>query len=405
LIGYYKKQILRLSQQLQELQSNLDNIQLLVDIQLEIIKRITYTEGRVSHYRTQSKTLRKTLKSQHLPKGVAANVKHDIAEIERKVKKSKWLLFIWRSFGDGLAFAYLDKWAMKPLLYNVDNPQVKQTSGHLTGKKGLDREIILLKRLFSKGVPALLTDLTNTIRHGDVCLLADGDPHLIEVKSSSNTNKRSTRQIECIRSIHSYLETDEAMNVRGVPHIRREELSIPEKNYLNVLDSAVGTALREGLFVTDLEPGTRLVVLGSVSKPDYSAIFSGMERPSVYMLNHAKNEKTWGPYYPFTLSLSTPDHLYAFLHGDVYLIVAFDVACIQQQALNMGLVLSELNDADWAYQIEQVSSDSPKPIVGQISSHFADRMAFELLSWKWVLYLEKARFAQLKEQWPGEIKV
>ena len=40
----------------------------------------------------------------------------------------------------------------------------------------------------------------------------------------------------------------------------------------------------------------------------------------------------------------------------------------------------------------------------KISSHFATRMAFELLSWEWVLDNEKLRFAQLQEQWREEAK-
>jgi hypothetical protein len=279
---------------------------------------------------------------------------------------------------------------------NIDDPQVKQGAGHITGNEGLKWEIELLQRLANVGVPALLTDLTNSIGHGDICLLGDADPYLVEVKSSENINRRVERQTEDIRSIHSYLATDQAFNVRGVPHAKRVTMSVPEKNYIDVLDAAIGTALQEGLFVADLEPGTRLIVLGNVRRPDYSKIFAGMERPNIYMLNAAKNEQAWGCYYPFTLSLSlkTPDHLYAFLHGDVFVIVAFDLLRIQSRAAGLGLTFSVLDDPIWVYQFEQPVTGP----TGQLSSHFATRMAFELLSWEWVLGMQKLRLAQFQEQ-------
>lgn len=43
-------------------------------------------------------------------------------------------------------------------------------------------------------VPALLHDITMSIRHGDVSLLGKDEPFIIEMKSSSNTNKRVERQ-------------------------------------------------------------------------------------------------------------------------------------------------------------------------------------------------------------------
>jgi hypothetical protein len=39
-------------------------------------------------------------------------------------------------------------------------------------------------------VPALLVDLTNTIRHGDICLMGESDPCLIEMKASKNLDSR-----------------------------------------------------------------------------------------------------------------------------------------------------------------------------------------------------------------------
>jgi putative transposase len=169
MLGYYKRHISQLSLQLQELRSHPDDLQLLVALQLKILARIMHTEGKILRFREQLGALRRQLKLQRLSKDAAISLKRDISVKDRQVRQNQWLLFVWRCFGDGIAFAYLDKWAIKPLLYNIDNPQVKQGAGHITGKEGLRREIELLQRLASVGVPSvvrnnfILTALDNVL--------------------------------------------------------------------------------------------------------------------------------------------------------------------------------------------------------------------------------------------------
>jgi len=401
MLGYYKNHVLRLSARLQELHAEPDNLQLLLSLQRDILRRILHTEARISEYRERWLTLGAQIKDGRLPKQDAARLKRKLSAADATLKQYQWLLYVWRCFGDGIAFAYVNKWAMKPLLYNVQNAYAKQGPGNITGKEGLKGEIALLLEAIRSGVPALLTDLTNSIRHGDVCLLSGPDPHLIEVKSSKNSNRRVSRQIENLSSIHSYLEKDEAFNVRGFPHIKRVELAISERSYLDRLDAAISAAITDGLYVADFEPGSRLVVIGGAQKPNYDRIFADLKRPRIYMLNDAKNGEAWGCYYPFTLSLKTPQNLYAFLHGDVYVIVVLDLALIESRASELGLKFSETGDRDWVYQLERLFPGSKEPMIEKISSHFADRMAFELLSWEWLLEVEGLRLEQLQlEGWP-----
>ena len=234
-------------------------MQLLLSLQGELLRRISHTEARIAEFRSRWQASRTQIRGGRLPKRDTVRLKQKLAATGKRLKQFQWLLFVWRCFGDGIAFTYLDKWAMKPLLYNVQNPCAKEKAGNILGKEGLKSEIALLREAIKFGVPTLLTDLTNSIRHGDLCLLSGSDPHLLEVKSSKNSNQRVSRQIDSISSIHSYLAADEAFNVRGTPHIRRVELAIPERNYLDQLDASITAALRDGLFVTDLELGTRRV--------------------------------------------------------------------------------------------------------------------------------------------------
>ena len=135
---------------------------------------------------------------------------------------------------------------------------------------------------------------TNTIRHGDVCLLGASDPYVIEVKSSTNINKRIARQTESIKSIHDYLEKDEAENARGVPIIKRVELSVPEVNYIDLVNEMINEALRTGCSISNPEPGIRYIILGGLRKPNYKSIFSGIDKAIVYTHQSGKERTSLG---------------------------------------------------------------------------------------------------------------
>jgi hypothetical protein len=63
------------------------------------------------------------------------------------------------------------------------------------------------------------------------------------------------------------------------------------------------------------------------------------------------------------------------------------------------MLLSIVDEEDWAYKLE--ISGLPDPITVKISSHFATRMAYEFLSWEWLLSMEKQRlldFEQLNKE-------
>jgi hypothetical protein len=334
-----------------------------------------------------------------LPKDKAAILKRQMSVISRKVQKSQWMLFVWRCFGDGVAFAYLDKWAIKQVFLNLHNAEKKQDAGFITGKDGLSREVELLRHAVSAGVPCLLTDLTNCIRYGDVCVLVGPDPVLFEVKSSRNTNLRTDRQLDSLKSIHRFLQTDEAIGLRGFPVIKRVEHAVHERNYLDILDQAMQSALAENVFVADLERGTRLMAIANVGEPDYSALFAEMERPFAFILNTAKNEQTWGCYYPFTLSIRDPQNLYAFLRGDVIVIVAFDFSQIEYRAAEQGFSCSLLNEESYAIEFTYPIDGLEPKFVAKMSTHLTNRVAFELLSWEWIL--EDLRAQMVRQHAPG----
>jgi hypothetical protein len=403
MLGRHRSQIILYSEQLQRLQDAPHNLKLLESLQLSLLQSLKRTERRIAAIRNLRTELKRVFHTKRLSKADASRAKVSIRTYDSKIKDYRWLLSIWRSFGDGIAFIYLDKWAIKPLLYNIENPDAKNPPGSVLGKSGQRKELSALRRILATGAPALLTDITNCIRHGDVCLLHGPDPILLEVKSSKNTNARTDRQASSINSIHRYLATDEARNVRGVEHMRRVALTSREVHYRALFDPVISGALAEGSYSVTPEPAIRLVALTSVQEAALNQAFDGFIPSEIFLLNELKNENLWGVYFPYTLAIRKPENLFAFLNGDIYLIVAFSQAAVAVAAKRRALALSESKDSVWPIQLDWLPNKSKDPAYVRMSSHFIGRMACELLSWKWILSVERKRFIEFERHDAGDV--
>lgn len=391
-LGLHRRRIFKIGSMLRSLERNLADLQLLLDLQLEILAALKATERAIALSRSRLRDQKRALKVHRLPKPEARKLKALIHSREARLDHYKWLLSIWRTFGDGIAFLYLDKWAIKPLLYNIHDPNTKDHAGSILGKPGLANELKILRGIIRSGVPALLNDLTNCIRHGDICVLAADDPMLIEVKSSANTDARTQRQLDNIKSIHEYHRTDQGRNVRGAPLLHRVALSRREAHYRNLFDEGIATALKVGHFLAEPEFGLRFVCTTTGSKKVLDRLLLDFVPSAAYYLNQFKNENAWGVYFPYVLSIRSLENLYAFLDGTVSLIVLFDFNALRVAARKRNLALSETSDATWPVQIDWLKNMHPEPALARLSSHFLGRMACELLSWNWVLSEERRRF-------------
>lgn len=396
LIGYYKNQIIDLKNKLNKINPTDDNFDLLIDLQLNILKQILNTEKRISSKKNKLKRLKVELHKSRLPKESSNKVKEKITKTNNRIKEYEFLLYVWRCFGDGIAFKYISKWNLKRLMYEVGSPDVKQDSGFLTGKKGIKNELSLLLSAADHGVPALLCDLTNTIRHGDVCLLGAADPHVIEAKSSKNSNKRVERQISAIKKIHDYLESDEG-DIGGSPGMKRVEFELDEVHFNDVINETIDRSLHGKSNRKNPENGLYYIVRNLSYSIDYDELFAGIEEPIFFMLNQSKNEQTWGNYYPFTLSLKSPEALYAFLKGDIYIIVVIDGVVLRQYAKNIGYDIEFIMDgtSGFCFLKEIEGIDEPLRVIA--SDHFFGRISHEFLSMKWFIDSQQQNLSEIED--------
>ena len=360
-----------------------DDLVLLKECQGRLIRNIIKTESRIKQTRLKSKELKSFLRKGKLDKSNALNIRRQKEINDQKLQQYKWLLYVWRTFGDAIVFIYVDKWGVKPFLFYDNNPRQKESPGFLNGKEGLPAEMSVVFDAIKHNVPAILCDLTNSIRHGDVCLLGASDPYVIEVKSSINRNKRVERQERQIRNIQSYLENDGG-NTRGYNPCNRVVIDKAERNYIPLINEMIDEAVDNGKSIRNPERGLRYFVFRVNSTINFDETFRSISKPIVFDLNEMKNEKVWVGIYPFTLSIVKPEHLYAFLSGSIYILVIFDYFIIEEIAKKRSLSVRLIDDPGWIMEIEKLIVPLNEPLKLKVSAQFFERMALEFISLEWM---------------------
>ncbi|HAS6168174.1 TPA: hypothetical protein I7158_21315 [Vibrio vulnificus] len=384
MIEEYKENITNLKNKLNALDPSSDDLDYLFELQVEIMKSIFEQEDKIKATKQQIKELKYFLRKARLNKDDSKKIKDKIDELKAEIKNCKKIAYIYRCIGDGIVFKFISKWNLKRFLYEVDSPEVKSDAGSLSNKDGLKNELALVHNAIENDVPAILTDLTNVIRHGDVCLLGGAAPYVIEVKSSQNKNKRVERQLKAINQIHDYLSNDVA-DIGGVESMRRVELNHEEIHYNHILNELVVNSGSQSPLKVSPEKGLYYIAIDTTldTETDYEELFLGIEKPIPFMLNTAKNDEAWGNYYPFTLSIKSSKSLYKFINGDVFIIVIIDFAVIEMEVQKLGLDVEPVFDGAIALALSKKVDGFDEPFRFLVSEHYFGRLAYEFLSLEW----------------------
>lgn len=168
-----------------------ENYQIAYSIQLTLVEEIIKIETLIKINRkiiNKNKSITKDKNTtMEIRRTLGLETKH-LRDIEKHLKEDLKLL---RGIGDSIAFSYFKKYNLKPLC-------AKQSAGFISGKKGLKKELDELRKIFLKGKFAILNDLTNSLRYGDITTVHEGKPYILEIKSSNMKNARIYRQLKGI---------------------------------------------------------------------------------------------------------------------------------------------------------------------------------------------------------------
>jgi Holliday junction resolvase len=292
-----------------------------------------------------------------------------------------------------LAYIYLDKFSVKHAFFETDRPGIKQDAGIISGKEGRQQETNLVLELIDHGVPAVRCDITNTLRHGDVCILSESDPLVFEVKTGAKLNQRGRRQLAKLQQLHSFLETDSASEFRGRKGTtKRVELDVSPRDNLQALNDCIAHAQRDGQHVVQPEPGVTYAAI--YGKPDFDAIFSKLvgKANAVFMLNEDKNDRAWAPYMPFVASIRDEEHLLDFIEGRLFLIVVIDAQVLCDMMSNDEWAVRYRQDHDYVIQCLHRPSKAFVSLSGQFR-----RAGYEFASLAWIAEAHRPSLERLKD--------
>lgn len=296
-----------------------------------------------------------------------------------KIDEYKYIIYILKCFCDAIVFKYIPKWNIRHYLVNQDNFGLKEESGFISGKMGLKNELEIAFGLAQKGFVPLLNDLTNVMRHGDISLLGNEIPFVMEVKSSHNSNRRVDRQLKSLENLQAFYLNDGG-DISGFQDIKRVSLDCTEKAYTDFINSTAEKALESDACISEPEAGVRYLAITGDDANMISEAIDGMQEPVACYINAYKNIEGWSDYTPFTLSFQEPDALYAFLSGKIILIVFVDLGILRKKAEAIGINIENSDKEDYAFKLTKKIKPNDDFEYMYVSNRFFGRVFLEFMS-------------------------
>lgn len=382
---------------LRRLEEDKSNYDLLLALQRQLVRLICRTERRIVRLKQLRAALNASKRRGRHAKAEAAAIKARATQTSASIETAKHMLFIWRCFGDGIAFLYIDKYALKHVLYDSTDYSVKQQAGALSGKVGFRAEWRQLRTALQRQGPAMICDISNTLRHGDVCILVGPDPLPIEVKSSKNRNARVDRQFDGLKQLHSFLAADEATNFRGLKYVKRMEAPVSSVSHGAVMNDCIRLAQQVGVGQDSPEDGLTYFCIRDPECMD-QLVFNSGGRTMLTILNEPKTEGNWMPYYPFTLSIRSAESLYEFISGEITLAVQLDTSVLLRKFSDQGLNAQFVEDRNYLVMVQKLNADQESSPKSVISRALFARIFFEFESLSWLPQQEAWVIEQLEAE-------
>ncbi len=387
----YRPLLVNLFDSVHRLQQDPWGLRLLcLEIQERLIAERTSIERTIRQCRDEVASRKRRLRSKgepRLDKQAAQHIQGRIQNSLDTVDRCRDVLQILGSIGDALAHIYLPSWDIKHL-------SLKETSGFISGKEGFQKEHDTLRAIFEHGGVAIMADLTNSVRYGDLIALGKQGLQILEVKSSKHSNRRTRRQQRKLDGLASFLSadsdtpTDYFLEGWEAWRVIRYDLRSEEADHREKLNYLIRRAYRKGFASHEVEPGLYYAALkGHMSR--FHRFASSLKRritgaPQVWYLNMCKS---WVPgYRPLVLSIQDAEALFDFYNGALSLLVIIDPQVIEDTLSASGLAVSFEPKEDIALEVKcQAPSEAGDLGPMRVGRIFFQRIPFEFLSLGWAL--------------------
>jgi len=379
----YKKSILKFLNMLHKARVEpFKNIQKWLILQEVLIKKLIYVEERIRSCKAEIKSLdikRKNVKNR-LSKEESITVKKRIQILKYQIEEYLWIISILKSIGDGIAFTFIPKQDIKPQNF-------KESSGFISGKKGLILEKKILRYSFKNNLVAILNDITSVLRYADITLVMNNGYVLIEAKSSIMNNHRVKRQEDKTNKLIKYLTEDVTSDLYGDGSkiMRRMAIESPEINYIDKFNEVIVSAEKKGFDYVKFENGfTCLATFEEVDNAVFDLVVKkqGLTEPFAFHLNMYKFVEQG--YYPFSLIYYNFKHYWDFLEGRLNILIFIDFAYLKKISMDNGYSIERSTEENWAFNFKSINHNS-KIKEFRMSEHYFSRSFMELVSIEWLM--------------------
>lgn len=358
MIGQYKKKLVKLKDKLNYLHDNLNDYNALLSLQLEIIDNIRKIEFRIRKLKQNNKD----------------------------ATKGQIALSVFKSFGDGIAFSYLDTHNLKQMTYDTETLLPKNESGFISDKIGFDNELTILKEIINNNIPCVLCDITNSLRYGDIVILVGPDPYIIECKTSNKKSGRNLRQKNKLLSLAEYYSTDMKTIKHGTIDVARTNLANDPIRYINDLNQLINIAQKEQSASKQIEKGLYYFVFTNTADISIEMSKYKIREAFPFFLNSYKEDRTWLSYIPYVLLITDSTNLVDFITGKIIIVIIIDVNEINKIAHKLGLKFESQERSENPFEFYKFEKDK-KEASGMfaLSYHYITRVGLEAVSLEWLI--------------------
>lgn len=348
MLSYYRRTFNQLALLVNRLEDDKDLAQVSFEIQELLIKKIRYTEGKIKYWKNKLPTSKKVKAYQRINKTL-------------------------RCFGDAIAFKFMDRWYIKQLSLN-------HNSGFISGQSGFELEYSLLKEASNIGIPCLLADLTNCLRHGDLyCFFPDSDPKIIEVKDgNAKKSGRASRQKKKLNQVLAFLETDKKL-VDG-KLTKRVDLPSELIDNSDLVSELASKAVSNGSGWAKVKNQAAYFAMVEFDDSVLMKVTAKFKKPCFSIVKSDEYFSMDLPFYPIPLIVKDPIALTEFLVAEMVFLVVIDLYQIEKAVKKHGASFEYLGENDGNYSAKVVLSDGA---VKMVSKFLFSRLFYEFLDIDW----------------------
>jgi len=347
----YRRKLMDLYGRIRELEADRVGKRVLaLEIQEELLRCIVQAEARIRRRRVSNAQTKRDMSKCGNSREISSNLRDLHERGLAYIQGQKKLIGCLRSIGDALAFIYGDRYELKQLMSNND-------SGFISGKRGTRLERAALRACFQWGATAVMNDLTNTLRQGDITLFRPdhwpdgGSPvFLIELKSGRGGNKkRAARQQQALADTMKYIQTDLRQTENGVR--MRAPLTEEVRRHDEAITRLAKDLPRRGWVTTQVEDSLYYIIIDcdlpedGVSEAFY--FLRGREHHHWHFIYVNKLRDMVLGYYPLPLLIHDPETLYRFYNGEFVIYIAVNVTSLNEEVASRGIFVKSEPDGSW----------------------------------------------------------